>query len=333
MRLRVVAAVALGLAATAVAVEAWRTLTPTAALRAGPLVVEIPVRIGLRAIADRLEREGVIRSAAGFIALGLLRGQARRLRPGEYEFPRGAAAPAVLAQMAAGAVRQHPVLHPEGATLAELARALETARLASARDIERTATDAAFLKSLGVEASSLEGYLYPDTYQFVRGMTPEEMLARPVQRLRAKLTPSLVERARELGLSAHQLLTLASIVEREAVLPEERPVIAAVFWNRLAREMPLQADPTVQYAVRRERGTLTRADLDTDHPYNTYRRAGLPPGPIASPGMSSIEAVLNPAPVPYLYFVALDDRRHQFSTTLEQHNAAVARHRLTRPRG
>jgi UPF0755 protein len=331
--LRVVAAVVLGLLVAAVAVEAWRSLTPTAALRAGSIVVEIPPRTGLRDVAKRLSDQGVIRSQAGLVALALLRGQARRLRPGEYEFPRGATTPAVLAQMAAGAVRQHAVLHPEGATLAELARALESARLASAQDIERTATDSAFLKSLGIDASSLEGYLYPDTYQFVRGMTPEEILARPVQRLRAKLTPPLVERAQELGLNTHQLLTLASIVEREAVLPEERPVIAAVFWNRLAREMPLQADPTVQYAVRRERGTLTRADLVTDHPYNTYRRAGLPPGPIASPGMSSIEAVLNPAPVPYLYFVALDDRRHQFSTTLEQHNAAVARYRLTRPRG
>jgi UPF0755 protein len=117
------------------------------------------------------------------------------------------------------------------------------------------------------------------------------------------------------------------------VASAERPLIAAVFLNRLAREMPLQADPTVQYAVRRERGTLTRVDLEVDHPYNTYRYAGLPPGPIASPSLASIDAVLNPAAVPYLYFVALDDRRHQFSTTLEQHNAAVARYRLMRRRG
>jgi peptidoglycan lytic transglycosylase G len=333
MRSRVIAGVLLALAGAALTLEAWRVLTPTPTLRAEPHVVEISPHAGLREIATALRDAGVIRSRPGFIALSVLRGQARRLKAGEYEFPRGAATPAVLAQMAAGAVRQHVVLHPEGGTVAELAQALESARLATAGDIERAATDPAFLRSLGVDAPSLEGYLFPYTYQFVRGMTSEEILTRPVQRLRARLTPDIVERAKAHGLSAHQLLTLASIVEREAVVPEERPLIAAVFWNRLAREMPLQADPTVQYAIRRERGTLTRADLGVDHPYNTYRYAGLPPGPIASPGLSSIEAVLNPAPVSYLYFVALDDRRHQFSTTLEQHNATVARYRLTRRAG
>ncbi len=333
MRWRVVLGTLLALAVVVLAAEAWRVLTPTDALQAGTRVVEIPPHAGLRDIAALLRERDVIRSPASFIALSVARGQARRLKAGEYEFPQGAATLAVLAQMAAGAVRQHFVLHPEGATLAELAQSLEAARLASGRDIERTASDPAFLKTLGVEAPSLEGYLFPDSYQLVRGMTAEEILTRLVQRLRAKLTPALVERAQTRGLSIHQLLTLASIVEREAVVREERPLIAAVFWNRLAREMPLQADPTVQYAVRRERGTLTRADLESDSPYNTYRYAGLPPGPIASPGLSSIEAVLDPAPVSYLYFVAMDDRRHEFSVTLDEHNAAVARYRLMRPRG
>jgi peptidoglycan lytic transglycosylase G len=333
MRWRVALGAVLALAVVALAVEAWRILTPTAALQAGARVVEIPPHAGVREIARLLREANVIRSPAGFIALSMARGQARRLKAGEYEFSPGAATPEVLTQIAEGAVRQHLVLHPEGATLSELAQTLEGAGLASARDIERTASDPAFLRSLGVEGPSLEGYAFPDSYQFVRGMTPEEILTRLVQRLRTKLTPDLVERAQARGLSTHRLLTLASIVEREAAVPEERPVIAAVFWNRLTRDMPLQADPTVQYAVRRERGTLTRADLEVDNPYNTYRYAGLPPGPISSPGLSSIEAVLDPAPVPYLYFVAMDDRRHQFSVTLDQHNAAVARYRLTRPRG
>lgn len=325
------ALLAVGLAATAV--EGWRVLTPTPTLRAGARLVEIPPHARLRDIARRLQAEGVIRSAAGFIALSLLQGQARRLKAGEYEFPQGAATPGVLRQIAAGGVRQHLALHPEGATVAELARTLGADRLASPREIERAASDPAFLRALGLEAPSLEGYLFPDTYQFVRGMTAEEILTRMVQRLFAKLTPEILERARSRGLSLHQLLTLASIVEREAVVRDERALIAAVFWNRLRLEMPLQADPTVQYAMRKERGTLTRSDLETDHPYNTYRRAGLPPGPIASPGMASIEAVLEPAPVSFLYFVAVDDQRHQFSTTLEQHNAAVARYRQTRGRG
>jgi UPF0755 protein len=333
MKWRALGALVLALAAGAVALTAWQVLTPTDALRAGPLVVEIPPHAGLREIARILGDAGAIRSRAGFIATGLLRGQARRLKAGEYAFPRGAATPALLAQMAAGRVRQHAVLHPEGATVVELAGALEVAGLASAAGILRAAADPDVLRALDVDAPSLEGYLFPDTYQLVRGMTPEEILTRFVQRLRAKLTPDVLGRARALGLTTNQLLTLASIVEREAAVPEERALIAAVFWNRLGRAMPLQADPTVQYAVRRERGTLGRTDLEVDHPYNTYRYAGLPPGPIASPGLASIQAVLNPADVPYLYFVAVDDRRHQFSTTLDQHNAAVARYRLMRRGG
>jgi UPF0755 protein len=156
------------------------------------------------------------------------------------------------------------------------------------------------------------------------------MLTRMVQRLRAKLTPEMQAQARARGLDLHQLLTLASIIEKEAVDREEQRVIAGVFWNRLRMDMPLQADPTVQYAVAKERRTLTRADLATDHPYNTYVRRGLPPGPIASPGLGAIQAALDPAPVKYLYFVARDDRRHHFSTTVAEHNAAVVRYRLSR---
>ena len=194
----------------------------------------------------------------------------------------------------------------------------------------RAATDRKFLDAYGIEGPSVEGYLFPDTYQFVRGMTPEEMLGKMVQRMRAKLTPETHGRARELGLSTHQLLTLASIIEREAIVKDEQRLIAAVFWNRLKIGMPLQADPTVQYAVAKERRALSRADLVVDHPYNTYVRPGLPPGPIASPGLEAIQAALAPAPVRYLYFVARDDRRHYFSTTMEEHSAAVTRYRLSR---
>jgi len=227
-------------------------------------------------------------------------------------------------------VRQHVVLHPEGATVSELARALETERLATADDVVKAAAGDKLRHALGVEGPSLEGYLFPDTYQFVRGMSVDEMLTRMVQRMRAKLTPEVQARAKERGLSVHQLLTLASIIEREAVDPSEQKLISAVFWNRLRLDMPLQADPTVQYAMAKERRALTRADLASDHPYNTYVHRGLPPGPIASPGVSAIEAALDPAPVKYLYFVARDDRRHSFSTTVAEHNAAVARYRLSR---
>src|SRR5215470_263094 len=308
----------------------WLVLTPGPALEAGPLVVDIPAHEGLLGIADRLADAGVVRSRAAFIALSAARGSVRRLKAGEYEVPRDASTIDVVGLLESGRVRQHIVLHPEGATISELARVMEAARLAPADDVVRAAYDPEVLKTLGVDAPSLEGYLFPDTYQFVRGMSVEEMLGRMVQRTRSRLTPERLAKAKSLGLDAHGLLTLASIIEREAVDPDERRLISAVFWNRLHLDMPLQADPTVQYAVAKERRTLTRADLATDNPYNTYVRRGLPPGPIASPGLPAIDAALDPAPVKYLYFVARDDRRHTFSTTMTEHNVAVSRYRMSR---
>ncbi len=307
-------------------------LSPAAAVRNAPLTVDIPAHESAVSIAARLRESGAIRSPMGFVALSLARGSARSLKAGEYEIPRGASTPEVLALLETGRVRQHPVLHPEGATVAELARILESARLAVGADIIRTATDGAFLRAQGIEGESAEGYLFPDTYHFVRGLTPEQILGRMVQRLQTKLTPEMRAQARARKISVHELLTLASIIEREAVVREERRLISAVFWNRLRLGMALQADPTVQYAVGKDRRALTRADLLTDHPYNTYQRPGLPPGPIASPGLDAIAAALDPAPVKYLYFVKKDDQHHHFSRTVEEHNSAVARYRLVRSR-
>jgi UPF0755 protein len=314
----------------AAAVGAWLALVPAPAVQAGPLIVEIPAHEGALGIAARLREAGVVRSRLAFLGLTAARGSIRSLKAGEYEIPRDASTLDVVDLLAAGRVRQHAVLHPEGATVAELARLLENARLARAEDVVRAATDERLRRALDVTGPSLEGYLFPDTYQFVRGMSVDEILGRMVQRLRTKLTPDLRARARARGLDLHQLLTLASIIEREAVDPSEQRLISAVFWNRMALDMPLQADPTVQYAVAKERRALTRADLATDHPYNTYARRGLPPGPIASPGLPAIEAAVDPAPVKYLYFVARDDRSHHFSTTVAEHNAAVVRYRLSR---
>lgn len=325
MRLRAFAGlVAVGATAGAFA---WLAFSPAPAVRQGPLIVNLPAHEGVLGISRHLAEAGVVREPASFVVVTLLRGSMRHLKAGEYEVPRDASPWDVAALLESGRVRQHFVLHPEGATVAELGHALEAEGLATADAVAQAASDPKLLRSLGIEAASAEGYLFPDTYQFVRGMTADEMLGRMVQRLRAKLTPELRKRARDRGVSVHQLLTLASIIEREAVDGDEMRLISAVFWNRLQHGMPLQADPTVQYALAKERRALTRADLATDHPYNTYRHTGLPPGPIASPGMRAIEAALDPAPVSYLYFVARDDRRHHFSTTVDEHNAAVARYR------
>ena len=330
MRLRSLALTGVVGLGAAAAVVAWLALTPAPAVQAGPLVVEIPAHAGARGIAARLQEAGVVRSQVAFLSLTVARGRLRHLKAGEYEIPQDASTLDVVDLLASGRVRQHLVLHPEGATVSELARLLENARLAQAEDVIRAASDERLRRSLDVTGPSLEGYLYPDTYQFVRGMSVEEMLGRMVQRMRAKVTPDVLARARARGLDMHGLLTLASIIEREAVDASEQRLISAVFWNRLALDMPLQADPTVQYAMAKERRTLTRTDLGTDHPYNTYARRGLPPGPIASPGLPAIAAAVDPAPVKYLYFVAQDDRRHHFSTTVAEHNAAVTRYRLSR---
>jgi UPF0755 protein len=331
-RARVALVLAGGLIAAALGLAVWDAVTPTATMRLGPRLVEIPPSQGLVPIARRLGEEGVIRSRLGFLVLAVATGKARSLKAGEYQIPRDANALSVLGLLASGRVVQHAVVLPEGHTVAQLARILEADRLAAAADVLRAARDRSFLLAQGIEAESVEGYLFPDTYQIVRGMTAEEILGRMAARLREQLSPPILEQIRARELSVHQVLTLASIIEREAVDVAEMPVISAVFWNRLHRDMPLQADPTVQYAVGRERQRLTREDLQADSPYNTYRRLGLPPGPIASPGLAAIRAALNPAPVNYLYFVAVDDRRHHFSATLEEHNAAVARYRTSRPR-
>ena len=163
-------------------------------------------------------------------------------------------------------------------------------------------------------------------------MTAEDILTRMVARMRDQISAETLALARARDLSVHQLLTLASIIEREAVDRKEMPLIAAVFWNRLKRDIPLQADPTVQYALSKQGQALTKADLQAESPFNTYRRVGLPPGPIASPSRAAIDAAVRPAPVAYLYFVAMNERQHRFSTSLAEHNAAVAQYRQTRAR-
>lgn len=301
-------------------------------MRSGPRVVEIPARSGFLDVARILNRAGVIRSPAGFVLLTLVRGSMRSLRAGEYLVPQGANTAAVLAMLEGGHVLQHSVVFREGSTVAELARQLAVEGLVKPEDVLRVARDGLFLRTLDLPADSVEGYLFPDTYQFVKGMTAEDILARMVARMRERVSGDVLVAARTRNLSFHQLLTLAAIIEKEAVDPGEMALISAVFWNRLRLEMPLQADPTVQYAVGKERLRLTRDDLNVDSPFNTYRRPGLPPGPIASPGLPALRAAANPAAVSYLYFVASDERHHRFSTTLADHNAAVAKYRVAQGR-
>jgi UPF0755 protein len=325
-----------GLAVAGVALflglEAWWLLTPAAGVRNGPRIVEIPAHSGFLEVARILDQAEVIRSPVGFTLLTVARRSTRSLKAGEYQVPQGADTVTVLGMLEGGRVLQHSVVFREGSTVAELAAQLGAEKLANPDDIARAAREPQFLRTLDVPGDSLEGYLFPDTYQLVKGMTPEEILGRMVARTRERVSPDILAQARTRDLNFHRLLTLASIIEKEAVDPSEMPLISAVFWNRLKIDMPLQADPTVQYAVGKERQRLTREDLLVESPFNTYRRLGLPPRPIASPGLAAIRAAVSPAAVSYLYFVAIDDRHHRFSATLADHNAAVAKFRVTRPR-
>lgn len=322
----------LGIAAlTAVGVAL--AMRPPPPLEREARTVEIPATLGVLDIARHLAEQGVIRSQVVFVGLTVLRGTARSLKAGEYEIPQGAPLLAVLELLETGRVKPHLLVLPEGFTIRDLARQIEAEGIAPADDVVRVAGSPRTAWSFGIESDSLEGYLFPDTYQVTKGVRVEEILGRMVQRFRDRTgTADVVARARLRGLSLHQVVTLASIVEKEAAMAAERPIIARVFLNRLQRDMPLQADPTVAYAMAKEGRPPTREDLQVDHPFNTYKNRGLPPGPIGNPGRAAIDAVLEPANVPYLYFVAIDDRTHHFSTTLEEHKQAVARYRQYRAR-
>jgi len=234
----------------------------------------------------------------------------------------------VIGKLERGDVYLISVTFPEGLTIAEMARIFESKGFGAAQTFITAASDAAPIAGIDPEARDLEGYLFPDTYALPRRTDAPRLVRRMATRFTQVFTPELRGRAQALNLSVRQAVTLASLVEKETAKPEERPIVAAVYLNRLKIGMGMQCDPTVIYALQRAgryTGNLTRADLAFDSPYNTYKYAGLPPGPIAAPGRASLEATVNPAPVKYLYFVSRNDGSHVFAATLAEHNANVNR--------
>jgi UPF0755 protein len=279
-----------------------------------------------RAIGRRLTEAGVVRDQASF-AFALARsGQARRLQAGEYRFDRPMTPYDVIDKIARGDVYVRPVTFREGLTIQQMAAIYEQEGFGKAAEFVHAARTAALIQDVDAVAQDLEGYLFPDTYALPRTNSARELVERMVTSFRDALTPEIVDRAAARGLSVRELVTLASLVEKETAKPEERPLVAAVYANRLRIGMGLQCDPTVIYALERAgrfTGNLTREDLRFDSPYNTYRYAGLPPGPIAAPGRASLEAAANPAEVPYIYFVSRNDGSHAFASTLDEHNRNV----------
>ena len=323
-RLRIAASAALLLLLTTVGVRTYLQSAPaergSAAIRT---VVYIPPGKGVQGIARQLRDAGVIHSAWAFLALAYLEGSLKRLQSGEYELSPQMSLREILQKLEAGRVVTHQVTIPEGFTAEDIAALLSSEHLVDRERFMALVNDAAFTRQLGVTAPSLEGYLFPDTYRWTRGMGEEEILRVMVSRFRQALPSDFEARADRLDLGLHGIVTLASLIEKEAVLDEERPLISAVFHNRLRRNMPLQSDPTAVYGAPGAKRRITAVDLQRKSPYNTYLNLGLPPGPIANPGLASLMAAVQPGRVNFLYFVAKNDGSHAFSRTLDQHVRAV----------
>ena len=284
--------------------------------------VTIPQGASFAAAADSLESAGVLGTPRLFRLYASITGRDRDIKAGTYLLEPGLSWNELIHALTAGRGIEQDVTVPEGLALRAIIPLLARDIGAPVESLWVAARDSAIRRRLGVPTPDLEGYLFPDTYRFMYGTSAREAVREMVRRFEDIWQPTWDARASAMGMSRHAVITLASIVEKEARLAEERPVIAAVYHNRLRQGMALQADPTVQYAIGEHRTRVLYRDLKIDSPYNTYRNRGLPPGPIASPGRASIEAALFPANVPYRYFVAHPDGHHEFRVTFEEHTAA-----------
>ena len=288
--------------------------------------VDVPPGASTAAIGRALVGAGVVRDETLFRLAVWWTGEARNLKAGEYRFDRAMSPVAVVEKIARGEVFALPFTVPEGLTVAETASLFASAGLGPASQFLQAARNPSAIRDLDPRARDLEGYLFPDTYPMPRNVAAPELVATMVRRFREVFTPEMRAAAEEQELSLREVVSLAALIEEETGQPEERPLVAAVYRNRLRVGMPMQADPTVVYALRaagRYDGNIRRRDLAIDSPYNTYRYAGLPPGPIASPGAASLQAALAPADVKYLFFVSRNDGTHAFAETLAEHNRNV----------
>lgn len=308
------------------AAYAWQALNRPVALPEEGIVVVIPKGASFASVARRLERAGVIEQAFILTAWARLRGLDRQVPSGEVRF-RGNLSPlAVIARLGSGARMLHRLTVPEGKTAEQVAAALEEGGFGGRDVFLLTMAEPAFLARHDLPATGAEGFLFPDTYLFEWAAEPAAILGRMIERFREESASLAAERA-AIGMSELEMVVLASVIEKEAGRADERSTISGVFHNRLRLGMPLQADPTVLYArPPTASGSLTRADLAYDSPYNTYLHRGLPPGPIANPGRAALRAAVSPEKTTALYFVARNDGSHHFSSSLAEHNRAVRRY-------
>ena len=306
-----------------------------APFRLGDREVSITIEPGAHAgeIAARLEQHGIIRSSGIFKLLLYLTGNTGRIKAGEYVFSGSPTPLDVMGKLIRGDIRYHKITFPEGLTLRETADEIRQAGFLSYEEFLRTASESDLIATLDPEAEDLEGYLFPDTYYLTAGATAKELVEMMTGRFKEVFTAAWRDRAEALGLTTREIVTLASLIEKETGLESERSRVSSVFHNRLKKNMLLQCDPTVIYAMKAAgtyRGRILRKDLEMDSPYNTYKFPWLPPGPIANPGREAIAAALYPERTSYYYFVSRNDGSHYFSATIAEHNRMVNKYQRKR---
>jgi len=285
---------------------------------------------GFKAFSERLYQAGIIKHPAKFNWLARITRQDKSIKAGEYKLSSAMPPGEILEILVNGKVLLHKLTIPEGYQLRQIAALVASLGLAPETDFLKAATDTSLMRKMEIDAETFEGYLFPETYYFPQNAGSEAIISAMVKRFQTVFKPEWESRANVLKLSIHQVVTLASLIEKETGVAFERPIISSVFHNRLKRNMRLESDPTVIYGLADYDGNITRKHLTTPTPYNTYTIYGLPPGPIASPGIDALEAALNPADTQFLYFVSRGDKTHQFSTNIKDHNRAVGKYQLRR---
>jgi UPF0755 protein len=291
--------------------------------------VDIAPGKSFKTVIHDLKNAGLIKNPIKFRLLARATGADKKIMAGEYLFSLRLTPAEILKKLVSGEVILYRLTIPEGYTLAQIAGAVELSGLGSQSGFVSLAKDPAFVENLGIGTEFLEGYLFPDTYLFPKNASVKTIISAMTSRFKSVFTGQWEKRAQDMGFTVHQIVTLASIIEKETGNSEERPLIASVFHNRLRRGMRLETDPAVIYGIKNFNGNITRQDLKTPGPYNTYVIFGLPPGPIANPGFKSLEAALYPATSNFLYFVSKKDGTHQFSTNFDDHTRAVRKYQLS----
>jgi UPF0755 protein len=309
-----------------------KSVTTPLSITPSPKIINIPKGSDLKTVSSILKREGIIKDAFTFNLLVKYKSAEGGIKAGEYQLSPDMPPSQILSLLLDGKVFQYPVTIPEGYNVFEIASLLNKKGLADREKFVLLSFNMDFIKSLGIDANSLEGYIFPNTYHIHKGMDEGAIIKKMVDTFKKTVSDEIINNYKKTGLTPHQIITLASLIEKETGNEKEKPIISAVFHNRFKKRMRLQCDPTVIYALLLNSlkggittfdGNIKKVDLLIDSPYNTYKYSGLPPGPIANPGRTSIHAAMHPSNSNYLYFVSKNDGWHYFSSNIEEHNRAV----------